>query len=38
MSVPIHTVPITRSDERAHVLDADCWCEPTVVDYEVEHE
>lgn len=26
----IQDVPLTSSDERMHVLDVDCWCEPTI--------
>lgn len=25
-----HSVPPTSSDDRGHVLDASCWCAPTV--------
>lgn len=28
--VPVQDVPETSSDQRMHVLDVDCWCEPTV--------
>lgn len=26
----LHDVPSVGSDERMHVLDSSCWCNPTV--------
>lgn len=28
---PIQNVPLTSSDERMHVLDESCWCQPNVL-------
>lgn len=27
----VHSLPPTRSDERMHVLDGDCWCGPFIL-------
>lgn len=27
-ATPVQNVPLTSSDERMHVLDENCWCEP----------
>lgn len=28
----IHEIPETSSEERMHVLDRDCWCEPEIIE------
>ena len=32
MTADVHHLPETWSDERAHVIDRDCWCTPAVDD------
>jgi hypothetical protein len=27
----LHSLPPTRSDERMHDLDGDCWCGPLIL-------
>lgn len=34
---PVHVMPLVWSDEKYHVFDSDCWCEPRIVGQLIRH-